>query len=126
MLVGPTGTNTLLMAGDGGADNVSGLNLTFDDTGAAFPNPAPASGTFTYRPTAAFSPAFPASTNGPGLLPAPFGATLSGFTNSNPNGAWLLYVVDDVVLNSGVIENGWSLTITSLGVLSPTVDLVAG
>ncbi len=124
LLAGPTGTNTLLM-GNVGSGDVSDVDLTFDDSGAAFTDNPPASG--TYRPTqfVTFVP-FPVSTNGPALLPKPFGTTLSVFTNTNPNGTWLLYVIDDVPLDGGTIANGWSLNITTLGVIAPTINLVAG
>jgi hypothetical protein len=124
LLGGPTGTNTLLM-GNVGSGDVANLDLTFDDSGPALTGSLPVSG--TYRPTqfVTFVP-FPVSTNGPALLPKPFGTTLSVFTNSNPNGTWLLYVIDDVQLNSGNIANGWSLNISTLGVISPTVNLVTG
>ena len=125
LLVGPSGSNTLLMAKIGGDHVISGVNLTFDDAGPALTGNAPVSG--TYRPTQfATDIPFPASSNGPGLLPGPFGTTLSVFTNTNPNGAWSLYVLDDTALDAGTISNGWSLSVSSLGTVTPTVDLVVG
>jgi uncharacterized repeat protein (TIGR01451 family) len=37
-----------------------------------------------------------------------------------------LYVFDDTGLDAGTINNGWSLSFGTLGVLPPTVDLVVG
>jgi len=126
LLMGPTGTNSLLMAKIGGNSDINNVTLTFDDAAASqlTANP-PTSG--TYKPTQ-FSKIvpFPISTNNPALLPKPFGTNLSGFFGSNPNGAWNLYVIDDTPLDSGVINGGWSLNITTLSVVPPTADLVAG
>ena len=32
---------------------------------------------------------------------------------SNPNGTWSLFIQDDWVFDSGVISNGWVLTLTT-------------
>jgi uncharacterized repeat protein (TIGR01451 family) len=71
---------------------------------------------------------FPATTNGPsgGFLPGTYGAQLADFIGSNPEGTWLLYVLDDVPLDAGIISNGWILNISTLSVVTPTVDLVVG
>jgi uncharacterized repeat protein (TIGR01451 family) len=55
--------------------------------------------------------------------PAPWGASLAVFTNTNPNGLWSLYVVDDLQIMSGVINRGWRLTITTLGAIPTATDL---
>jgi uncharacterized repeat protein (TIGR01451 family) len=124
LLMGPTGTNTLLMAKIGGGNPVNNVTLTFDDAGPALTGSTPTSG--TYRPTQfATNIPFPASP-GPGLLPKPFGTQLGAFTNTNPNGVWSLFVFDDTGLDAGAINNGWSLNFSTLGVLPPVVDLVAG
>jgi subtilisin-like proprotein convertase family protein len=64
----------------------------------------------TYKPTAYFPvPTFPAPAS---LAPYPTYATnLSTFKNSNPNGTWSLFVIDDSPLNVGAISNGWSLNV---------------
>jgi hypothetical protein len=44
--------------------------------------------------------------------PAPPTATeLSAFDGTNPNGVWNLYVVDDTLMDSGSLKDGWSLSI---------------
>ncbi|MEY4918146.1 MAG: hypothetical protein RL616_2059, partial [Verrucomicrobiota bacterium] len=40
-------------------------------------------------------------------------ALLESFNGSNPNGSWLLFVQDDKPLDTGVISNGWAVTLTS-------------
>jgi hypothetical protein len=43
--------------------------------------------------------------------PGPYSTSLDAFDGEVANGTWKLYVVDDVQLNSGDIEGGWSLSI---------------
>jgi len=113
LLVGPQGQNSILMAQVGGADKISVTNLdfTFDDDA---PENMPldsqlVSGTF--KPTTnTFAFSYPA--------PAPstnqiMGAFLGSFKNTDPNGVWSLYVVDQYPNDAGIITNGWSLTITT-------------
>ena len=47
-------------------------------------------------------------------VPAPLGpysTNLSTFYASDPNGTWSLYVVDDALVDTGVIAGGWSLAL---------------
>lgn len=131
LLVGPTGQEELLMGNVGGRNLVTNLNLTFDDSGTPFTTNAPTSGIYQstqiplpFQPLQAIN--FPASTNGSGLLPGPYGLSLSGFKGMPLNGTWSLYVLDDVAAFSGAINNGWSLAINTVNVVTPTVDLVVG
>jgi len=110
-LLGPGGQKVMLMsdAGGGYSSPLNNVNLTFSDS---------ASGTLpddsqitsgTYRPTDyevgdTFSTPAPAG---------PYGTALSAFNGTNPNGAWQLFVQDDVGGDSGSIAGGWSLTIQS-------------
>lgn len=43
---------------------------------------------------------------------APYGTTMSALSGGSPNGAWTLFVQDDVQINSGMISNGWMVTMT--------------
>lgn len=117
LLVGPQGQNVLLLS-DCGLDNIAtDVTITFDDAAAQsipFGDPGLSSGTF--RPTnegALDDLPAPAPTR-------PFGTALSVFRNTNPNGTWALYAVDDQPENSGFITDGWSLTLT---VGDPIADL---
>jgi uncharacterized membrane protein len=117
LLVGPEGQSLILMsdAGDDGTGHIINKTLTFDD---AAPSPLPFDHTVrsgTYKPTD-----FDSDTD---FFPAPapvgpYGATLSVFHGTNPNGKWSLYVVDDVYDDPfgelpEEITDGWSLTVTT-------------
>jgi uncharacterized repeat protein (TIGR01451 family) len=43
----------------------------------------------------------------------PYGTTLANLNGGNPNGLWELFIQDDTLINSGVISNGWWLTLTT-------------
>jgi subtilisin-like proprotein convertase family protein len=108
LLVGPSGTNVILMAGAGATNgNANLVRLVFSDMASnALPqNSQIFSG--NYRPTN-FAP-----TN---VLPAPapplgYGADFSVFKGTDPNGYWLLYVYDNGSATGGTIANGWELNI---------------
>lgn len=54
--------------------------------------------------------------NTPPILTAParpWGTNLAGMNGSNPNGAWFLFVQDDATPDSGIINGGWSVTLTT-------------
>jgi hypothetical protein len=47
-------------------------------------------------------------------VPAPLGpyaTSLAAFNGTDPNGTWSLYVVDDALVDTGMIAGGWSLTL---------------
>ena len=107
LLVGPQGQTALLMSDAGGETDLNNVTLTFDDGVAGFlPDNSPIiSG--TYRPSNYESnpESFPA--------PAPSGlyaTNLAGFRNTDPNGTWSLYIVDDAVKDSGIVAGGWGIT----------------
>jgi subtilisin-like proprotein convertase family protein len=110
LLVGPTGTNVVLMSDCGAGNGISDVTLTFDDSAASS---LPKSGQITsgtYLPTDlnAGSENFPSPAPG-----SPFGQTLSGFNGLNPNGAWSLYVQDEALGDTGNLAQGWQLSITT-------------
>ncbi|MPZ16617.1 MAG: hypothetical protein GEV06_01695 [Luteitalea sp.] len=108
LLVGPQGQSVLLMSDVGGPDDISGVDLTFDDE-ASTPVPAPIiSGTF--QPTNIGTD----DTFDEPAPPGPYGAALSVFKVPDPNGTWSLYAIDDVETDAGVIAGGWTLTVTTL------------
>jgi uncharacterized repeat protein (TIGR01451 family) len=53
----------------------------------------------------------------------PYGANLTVLNGGNPNGNWELFVQDDTALNSGVISNGWWLTLTSANPVGAAADV---
>ena len=121
VIVGPEGQNAIVLSNVGGQTTktpVTNIDLVLDDDAAANLPTEAALTSGTFRPTQGFTNAFlfdfpapaPATTN----LMGPF---LSNFKNTEPNGIWSLYVVDDNGGDSGVITGGWSLTITTSPVL---------
>jgi hypothetical protein len=111
-MVGPKGQNVMLMSDAGGTDQLQLVTLTFDDA-AASTIPSSNVTTGTYKPTNVNSgtdtfPA-PAPTAAPGIL-------LSAYNNTNPNGTWSLFVVDDYTTSRGSIANGWTITLTMMPV----------
>ena len=118
MVVAPDGTSNLVLLFDVGDPDqlvtISDQTLTFDDTADSV---VPAQLTVTsgtYRPTntnaGGATDTFPAS------APTPSSPTTSAgaFTGlSSANGAWSLYVVDDVLDETGTMAGGWSIEITT-------------
>jgi len=124
LLVGPNGQKFRPVAGQGGAADISNINLTLDDDAASvLPFPL-VSGSF--KPSALnqnFD--FPSPAPGqPYSFPRTAGNASFGslFGPSNPNGVWSLYIVDTAVSDSGFISGGWSLTITPLLNVCSTVS----
>jgi hypothetical protein len=129
LLSGPTGKTTMLMADDCNVFAGS-ITVTFDDAAAtAMPDEGPCvSGTF--RPSVGVinstgSNPHPANWTPP--APAcPCGTTMSNQNGVNPNGVWNLWALDDTAVGSGIINGGWSLTITTnAGTLTVTKQLVS-
>lgn len=115
MLVGPDGGNALVMSDGGGETGVAGLTIRLDDeAGIDLFN-----GTFStltsgaYRPTnnddGAGQDVFDAT-----YAPIPSGnVALSTFDGSDPNGAWRLFIRDDLAGTEGLLTFGWELTVTA-------------
>lgn len=126
LLVGPGGTNVVLMsdAGNGGFP-IANVNLTFDDEAAGGLAASGQIQTGTYRPTnlGVLSDPFDSSNAVPAAPRAPYGTTLTVFNGANPNGSWYLYVMDDIAGQVGNIAGGWSLSIITTDPLAPTPDL---
>jgi hypothetical protein len=117
LVVGPQGQKVLVMSDVGFTCDVSGIDLTFDDEAtSSLPNGCAISAG-TFRPTqgtAQNGEGSPIDANFPAPAPAgPYGAQLSDFDGTDPNGTWSLYVFDDTDVETGQIANGWSLVITT-------------
>jgi subtilisin-like proprotein convertase family protein len=118
LMVGPSGTNVLLMAGAGGGNSLAGTTLIFDDS---VTNGLPSSSAITsgvYQPTVfgpvtAMLPPAPAE---------PYGTRLAAFDGANPNGDWLLYIMDSGSSRGGVIAGGWQLSIQTAPSIPPIKD----
>jgi hypothetical protein len=117
VLVGPEGQNSILMAYVGGASHtpITNVDLTLDDDAATYMPLDSQLVSGTYKPTTnTFSFPFPPPAPATNEL---MGAFLGNFKNTEPNGAWKLFVVDQYPADSGIITGGWSLTITTAPVL---------
>jgi hypothetical protein len=123
LLVGPGGQRVVLMDGAGGFTPVVNANITLDDQA---PTNLPASGGIpsgSYRPTNFF----PADIFPPPAPGAPYGALLSVFNSTNPNGTWSLFVNDFAEEDSGTISGGWTLSVLSVtAVPEPSILLLLG
>ncbi len=110
LLVGPAGQAVMLMSDAGGSTAINNVNLVFDATAASsLPDAGPiASGTFRPTNIGANDP-MPADA----ALPAgPYGAALSVFNLTDPNGVWRLYVAEDEGGSNGSLAS-WQLDIVT-------------
>lgn len=108
-VMGPGGQSVMLMSDAGGQQRVNNATLAFDDSSAASlpQNNRIRSGTFKPTNYTGDSDAFPAPAS------PSTSALLSAFNNTNPNGDWSLFVLDEFAGDTGSISGGWSLTITT-------------
>ena len=105
------------MSDVGGRALLSGVTITFDDYASlVLPDNSPFISQ-TYKPAnyGEQDDPFP-----PPAPPGPYTNKLSVFRDSNPNGAWSLYVVDDSLGDAGFIAGGWSL---QLSTINPIADV---
>ncbi len=120
LLVGPNGAKAILMSDVGGLNGLSNVTLTFDSLATTA---LPDSGLITsgtYLPTDFnIGDLF----NSPAPV-GPYGTDFSVFNNTNPNGVWSLYIMDDLIGDSGAIAGGWSLNIGTAST-APTLAIAA-
>jgi uncharacterized repeat protein (TIGR01451 family) len=120
MLVSPAGQKIVLMSDAGGGHSVTNVSLTFDDDAAAQLPDGSQILSGTYQPTDLEPGDFFPS-------PAPAGVrgtALSALNGIDPNGTWNLFVVDDSLGDAGVIAGGWTLALTTVSPVNPTLNLV--
>jgi uncharacterized repeat protein (TIGR01451 family) len=55
--------------------------------------------------------------------PPPYGSTLANVTGGNPNGAWFMFIQDDAPISSGMVGNGWILSLTTADIIGTSGDL---
>jgi hypothetical protein len=120
-LKGPTGTSVMLIS-DAGGDFTVDQDMTFDDLGDTLPDTADITSLAgPYRPTGYANDNTSCPDISVGLTPADqfpsgpssFSANLASFNNTNGNGNWNLYVVDDCAGGAGAIGSGWSLALST-------------
>jgi hypothetical protein len=119
LLVGPGGQKSIVMSDSCGFLPSSGLMLALSDAATA-PLPTGPCTSGTYKPTNNVgADTFPAP-----APPPPYTTGLSVFTGDPLNGRWEIWVVDDQVMDGGVINGGWALEflpVTSCAGATPTV-----
>ncbi len=54
--------------------------------------------------------------------PPPYGSTLAALNGGNANGTWELFVQNDTPFNSGMISNGWWLTLSTASPVGYAAD----
>ena len=107
-LVGPTGVTVILMSDACGTIDIENRQLVFDDE-AADPMPDSAS-----CPPGPYKPTDHTDTADQWPWPPTPGATLATFDGTNPNGVWVLRVVDDNDEDDvNEIAGGFTLMITT-------------
>ncbi|MEZ5285745.1 MAG: Ig-like domain-containing protein [Vicinamibacterales bacterium] len=108
LLVGPGGQAVMFMSDVGGWNDVSNIDLTFQD-GAPPPSDSQlVSGTFAPTNVSALE-SLPAP-----APPGPYPSALSTFRGTDPNGTWMLYIEDDFITDVGTMA-GFTLTFSLSG-----------
>jgi subtilisin-like proprotein convertase family protein len=115
LLVGPSGTNSVLMGHVGGCPgepDPAPVNLTFDQSATnVLTDATPPAPSGTYRPSqleSEMDPLRPPAPQGP-----TYPANLGLFNGQPANGTWSLFVDDQVGGDDGQILGGWSLNLTA-------------
>ena len=106
-MVGPGGQNVMLISDAGGSARLNTATLTFDDVASASLPRSSSITTGVYKPTnyTGDSDAFPSP------APSAPGTLLSAYNNTDPNGTWNLFVLDEYFSGKGTITGGWSVII---------------
>jgi subtilisin-like proprotein convertase family protein len=111
LLVGPSGTNSLLMGRVGGSDDAGIITLTFDQSSPFALNPDNTAVSGTFRPSQESTKVEPLDP------PAPAGPTypadLDLFNGTPANGEWKLFIQDEAAVDEGLVGGGWSLDVTA-------------
>lgn len=108
VLASPAGVRARLMHSNCGGGDVEDFTWIFDQE-AAKPMPVSAEcPDFVYRPAGSSPPDLPSP-----APPGPYQLSLNTFDGENANGTWRLFVADGVEKDSGDIEHGWSITVTT-------------
>jgi hypothetical protein len=111
LLISPAGTNIMLMSDCGGGHSFTNINLAFDSTITNWLSTIDTLQSGTFSASDYNSPNEMAS---PAPNPAPYGNYLGQLKRSNPNGNWELYMYDSLFADIGLVQGGWSLSLTIL------------
>ena len=112
MLVSPSGKRSIVMSDAGDAQPLAGVSITLDDQAAVdLPDSAEIT-TGSYRPKN-YEAGDPFEAPAPD--PSTAASTLSVFNDSNPNGAWQLFVRDDQLNATPGSIAEWRLEVTTTG-----------
>ncbi|HZN90295.1 MAG TPA: Calx-beta domain-containing protein [Thermoleophilaceae bacterium] len=106
LLVSPTGEKVRLMSGRCGTDDIEDYTWIVDQQ-ALEEFPGSSCEGFVYRPA-----------GGGGNFPAPapegpYSGSLNSLNGEQANGTWQLYVADSNVHDTGDMEGGWTLTVST-------------
>jgi subtilisin-like proprotein convertase family protein len=119
VLQSPSGTAVMLLANAGGAINLPGATITFDDGAVNRPpnnGPIPNSTSLFYLPTE-WPEAVPASVPAPGPQP-PYRNALFAFNGESVRGVWTLWVADDAQNGTGLLAQAELSVRTAFGPLT--------
>ena len=110
LLVSPGGDKVNLMNSNCGPDDIEDYTWILDQQHATpMSRGGPSCPDFVYRPNA-----FASTVALPAPAPAgPYKTSLDAFNGENPNGTWRLYVAETADGNSGDMEQGWTLTLST-------------
>jgi subtilisin-like proprotein convertase family protein len=123
LLVGPQGQKTILMEDTGYVGSIQNTELTFDDAALVALPDSPFNAKITsgtYKPTSGSNDGGWEGCLAPSSYPdpaptGPYDSSLSVFNDTNPNGTWKLYVIDDSPNNYVGSISYWSLDISATG-----------
>jgi subtilisin-like proprotein convertase family protein len=123
LLVGPQGQKTILMEDTGYMGSIQGTELTFDDAALVALPDSPFNAKITsgtYKPTSGSNDGGWEGCLAPSSYPdpaptGPYDTSLAVFNDTNPNGTWKLYVIDDSPNNYVGSISSWSLDISATG-----------
>jgi subtilisin-like proprotein convertase family protein len=109
LLVSPSGDTVKVTATNCGGEDIEDFTWILDQQ-AATPMPIGSScPDFVYRPNpSSFITSWPAP-----APPGPHGSSLDDFNGENANGTWRLFVADKGTGDTGDMERGWTLTLTT-------------
>lgn len=115
LVVSPARKSVLVMSDAGGASPLPGetaIDLTFTDS-ASRTLPQSAINPGVYRPTNYDNDDFFPGNDVP--FDAPSDTTLMALADDDPNGTWLIFVVDDTRGSIGGVAGGWGMTFVTGG-----------